>query len=208
MPAPWTILTPFDGGKFATRYGLVAGFTNPDFYFIGNQLFLRAGVTIPDDPPIIDPPDSQTTVLRNLAVAETNSSGFLAKFIRAVAAVMVDEINFLRDDVIGTASQVWNPASMTNATGLTSPSFTVTGAAFGDIVHPIAPYTLAGVTATAYVSAANTVVIRLHNGTGGAVDLASGTWSVMVLRHAVLAPRTLAQAKTAIQNQITAGLVD
>ena len=85
---------------------------------------------------------------------------------------------------------------------------TVTGAAFGDIVHPIAPYTLAGVTATAYVSAANTANIRLHNGTGAAVDLASGTWNVIVIRHTVLAPRTLAQAKTAMQNKVTAGDVD
>ncbi len=146
---------------------------------------------------------------RSIAVSEIDiNKTSLYKLLRAVAAVMVDELNFLRDDVIGTASQVWNPASMANATGLTSPNFTVTGAAFGDIVHPIAPYTLAGVTATAYVSAANTVVIRLHNGTGAAVDLASGTWNVMVLRHTALAPRTLAQAKTAIQNQINAGNVD
>lgn len=137
-----------------------------------------------------------------------NNKDALHKLLRAVAAVMVDELNILRDDVIGVASQTWDPASMANATGLTSPNFTVTGAAFGDLVDPVAPYTLAGVTATAYVSAANTAVIRLHNGTGAAVNLASGTWSVIVRRHAVLPPRTLAQAKTAIKNQIDAGAVD
>jgi hypothetical protein len=117
-------------------------------------------------------------------------------------------LNVLRDDVIGVASQTWDPASMANATGLTSPNFTVSGAAFGDLVDPVAPYTLAGVTATAYVSAANTAVIRLHNGTGGAVNLASGSWSVIVRRHGTLAPRTLAQAQTAIKNEINAGAVD
>jgi hypothetical protein len=130
------------------------------------------------------------------------------KELRAAASLVVDEVNLLRDDVIGIASQTWDPASMANATGLTSPNFTVTGAAFGDIVHPIAPYTLAGVTATAYVSAANTAVIRLHNGTGAAVNLVSGSWSVMVLRHTVLTPRTMAQAKSAMQNKVNAGDVD
>jgi len=147
---------------------------------------------------------ARTTANANL----DNNKDSIHKLLRAAAAVLVDELNLLRDDVIGITSQVWNPASMLNATGLTSPNFTVTGAAFGDVVHPIAPYTLAGVTATAYVSAANTANIRLHNGTGSAVDLASGTWNVIVIRHTVLAPRTLAQAKTAMQNKVNSGDVD
>jgi len=138
---------------------------------------------------------------------DNNKSG-VYKSLRSAAAIMVDELNFLRDDVVGVASQTWDPANMANAAGVTSPNFTVTGAAFGDVVHPIAPYTLAGIIATAYVSAANTAVIRLHNGTGAAVNLASGSWSVQVIRHTVLSPRTMAQAKTAMQNKINAGDVD
>jgi len=43
-----------------------------------------------------------------------------------------------------------------------------------------APYDLQGITATAYVSASDTVKIRLQNESGGAIDLASGTWTVRV----------------------------
>jgi hypothetical protein len=202
---PITIAT-FDGGKFATRYSLntLAG----DFWVEGATLFLKDGITLPDNPPIFDPQDSPTVIARNDANVIIDAPQGIGKALRSAAAVLVDELNFLRDDVIGVASQTWDPAQMANATGLTSPNFTVTGAAFGDIVHPIAPYTLAGITATAYISAANTAVIRLHNGTGAAVNLVSGSWSVMVLRHTVLSPRTLAQAKTAMKNKVTAGDVD
>jgi len=196
----------FDGGKFATRYSLDT--LKGDFWVEGSTLFIKTGIVLPDDPPIFDPQDTPVVVARNNANVVIDTPQGIGKALRAAAAVLVDELNILRDDVIGITSQVWDPASMTNATGLTSPNFTVSGAAFGDVVHPIAPYTLAGVTATAYVSAANTVNIRLHNGTGAAVNLASGTWNVIVIRHTVLAPRTLAQAKTAMQNKVTAGDVD
>jgi len=33
----------------------------------------------------------------------------------------------------------------------------------------------------AYVSAADTVTIRLQNETGGTIDLASGTWKVIII---------------------------
>lgn len=204
MPSPWMITPPFDGGKFATRYSL----GQRDFWLLGNLLDLRAGVTIPDDPPIIEAPDSPEMVRQIGAKAQYDMTDIGGVVLRAIAGLIVDELNLLRDDVIGVASQTWDPANMANATGVTSPAFTVTGAAFGDLVDPVAPYTLAGVTATAYVSAANTAVIRLHNGTGGAVNLASGSWSVIVRRHSVLAPRTLAQARTAIRDKIDSGTVD
>lgn len=213
MPAPWLIAVPFDGAKFGSRYGLDPLARPRDFFITmsGGQQFLnlRAGVTIPDDPPIFDAPDAPAVVLRNLASDEVdNSRAPDAKRDRAVADVIINEINVLRGIVIGADSLVFDPANMPNATGLTSANITVTGAAFGDFVDVAAPYSLQGIIATAYVSAVNTVVIRLHNGTGGAVNLASGTWNVIVRRQGVLAPRTLAQAKTAIKNSINAGTVD
>lgn len=123
---------------------------------------------------------------------------------RAVAETLLDEINILRGQIIGTGSVVWDPASMANATGLTSANIAVTGAAFGDFVDVAAPYSLAGITATAYVAAAGQVAVRLHNGTGAAVNLASGTWTVCVRRLAALPARTPAQARTSIQNKIDA----
>lgn len=128
--------------------------------------------------------------------------------LRALVGVLLDELNILRGQIVGVAQAVWDPANMSNGTGVTSPNLTVQGAAFGDVVDVVAPYSLAGITATAYVSAANTINVRLHNGTGGAVNLASGTWGVCVRRHTALPDRTLAQARTAIANKINAGEVD
>lgn len=132
------------------------------------------------------------------------SPDMAAKIFRALVATLLDEINILRGLIIGVQTLVWDPANMANATGVTSPNITVTGAAFGDFVLVAAPYTVAGVTATAYVSAANTVNIRLHNGTGAAVNLATGTWSVCVRRDVALPARTPAQARTAIRNKVDA----
>ena len=78
---------------------------------------------------------------------------------------------------------MWNPGNLVDGAGETSSGITVTGAAFGDFLLAAAPYDLQGITCTAYVSAANTVKIRLQNETGGAIDLASGTWKVRVLRQ-------------------------
>lgn len=65
---------------------------------------------------------------------------------------------------------------------------TVTGAALGDFVTGVSlGVDLAGITVTAYVSAANTVTVRLQNESGGAVDLASTTLRVMVASHSLAA---------------------
>lgn len=126
------------------------------------------------------------------------------KVLRAIASVLLDEVNILRAQIIGVATTTWDPANIANGAGLTSPTITVPGAAFGDFVDVAAGITVAGLTATGFVSAANTVNIRLHNGTGGAVNLASATWTVCVRRHSNLPARTEAQARTAIRNRIDA----
>lgn len=77
---------------------------------------------------------------------------------------------------------VWDPGSLADGAGETSSGITVTGAAFGDYVMVSAPYDLQGIIASAYVSASNTVKIRIQNETTGVLDLASGTWKVRVIR--------------------------
>jgi hypothetical protein len=77
---------------------------------------------------------------------------------------------------------VWNPGSLADGAGETSAAITVTGAALGDFVLVAAPYDLQGITCNGYVSAANTVKIRLQNETGDTIDLASGTWKVKVIK--------------------------
>lgn len=78
------------------------------------------------------------------------------------------------------ATLTWTPGSVANGSGVTSAAITVTGAALGDFAAVAAPYDLAGLQATAYVSAANTVVIRVTNATGATVSLVAGTWRVRV----------------------------
>lgn len=56
MPAPWNLPPSWDARKFATRYGLKNDL-QAEFYTLDGKLFLRDGVTIPDDPPIFEPPD-------------------------------------------------------------------------------------------------------------------------------------------------------
>lgn len=78
------------------------------------------------------------------------------------------------------ASLTWNPGTLANGSGSTSSALSVAGAVFGDFAHVAAPYDLQGLLATAYVSAAGSVKIRLQNQTGASVSLVSGSWKVRV----------------------------
>ena len=62
-------------------------------------------------------------------------------------------------------------------------TLTVTGAANGDAVYLGAPSAIeAGVGWSGYVSAADTVTVRLRNDTAGAIDPASATWRAAVIQ--------------------------
>ena len=94
-----------------------------------------------------------------------------------VAAGSSYQVSSFNDYLRG--SVVWNPPSIANA-AIANTAVTVTGAALGDSVRVFPPYSLSGLQSTAYVDSANTVQIILGNLTGAAVDLASGTWNVVV----------------------------
>jgi hypothetical protein len=60
---------------------------------------------------------------------------------------------------------------------------TVPDAAIGDPVIVAPPATLeAGLAVTAFVSAADTVTIRLVNATASPIDPASGAWTVAIIK--------------------------
>jgi hypothetical protein len=88
----------------------------------------------------------------------------------------------------GMFSEMWKVTGTLNADSLsdgagTSDTITVPGVALGDIVMGFSfGVSLAGVSATAYVSAADTVTIRIQNESAGTVDLASTTVRVVVGR--------------------------
>ncbi len=69
------------------------------------------------------------------------------------------------------------------AAGQQELTITVTGAATGDTVYLAPPSSLeAGLIATGRVSATNTVTIRVSNITAGAIDPASASWKVRVVK--------------------------
>ncbi|MEO8606005.1 MAG: hypothetical protein ABI629_25770, partial [bacterium] len=84
--------------------------------------------------------------------------------------------------IIGETSATFDPGSLADGAGETKADIAVAGAAFGDYVLWAAPYSVQGLSVTAYVHAAGLVAIRVQNESGGAVDLASGAWHVKVIR--------------------------
>jgi len=97
-----------------------------------------------------------------------------------------------------TGTVVFDPGSLVDGAGETKTSITITGAEFGDFVLISAPYDLQDLIVTGYVSAANTVEIRVQNESTATVDLASGTWDVRVLKE---------DADTGSGDAATSGLV-
>lgn len=81
-----------------------------------------------------------------------------------------------------TATLIWNPASLTNGSSV-SQDVTVQGAAVGDpVIAGFSSIAAAGWRLTANVRATNTVSVLLTNNTGGTVDLAAGTLTVLVFK--------------------------
>lgn len=84
--------------------------------------------------------------------------------------------------VMLSGSAVYDPPSIAANTGVTT-TVTVPGAALGDIVTGVSfSLDLQGLSVTGWVSAADTVSVRMFNGTAAAIDLASGTLWVRVER--------------------------
>jgi hypothetical protein len=70
-------------------------------------------------------------------------------------------------------------ASLVDGAGATS-TFTVTGAALGDFVEFAMDVSVAGITVTSWVSAADTVSVRFQNESGGTLDLAAANVRILV----------------------------
>jgi hypothetical protein len=78
-------------------------------------------------------------------------------------------------------TQTWDPSSVASL-AVSTVNVTVAGAALGDFVVASFSLYLGGLILSAEVSAANTVTATLFNPTTSAIDLASGTLKVLVLK--------------------------
>lgn len=75
----------------------------------------------------------------------------------------------------------YDPPSLTNGTSATQ-TFSLLGAALGDIITTSFSNDLQGVTTSSWVSSYGIVSIRFTNNTGGTIDLASGTVNMFAKR--------------------------
>ena len=106
-----------------------------------------------------------------VAVPGFYASG-LASAFKSAAHIMPEEL---------TSTVVWNPGSLVDGAGETSPNIALAGAKLGDFIVAAAPYDLQGITMTAYMQANDVAKIRLQNETTGTIDLANDTWFVRSL---------------------------
>lgn len=115
-----------------------------------------------------------------------------ARVLRSLGTVILNKTNAISGNVCpkrGPEVQfVWDPASMANGAGVTSPVQAYPNAQIGDLVEVSPPVNPAGVIVMGFVPAANQVQVRLQNGTGGAVNPPSGTWAVRVRAPGTMPP--------------------
>jgi hypothetical protein len=85
-------------------------------------------------------------------------------------------------DQLFTYKGTYDLTSLVDAAGATA-TYTVPGVALGDFVLAVSlGVDVAGISVTAYVSAANTVSVRYQNESAGTLDLASTTIRILVAR--------------------------
>lgn len=108
--------------------------------------------------------------------------------LEAVLDSLLTDVTAIRTVLGGvlTGSAVYDTASLNDAAGATT-TVTVTGAALGDFVMVSLGVDLQGISVTGYVSAADTVAVRIQNESGGTLDLASTTIRVRVIPQATFA---------------------
>lgn len=113
-----------------------------------------------------------------------NANAVIGEEANIIDAAVTDATSTTRWLKPLSATFTWDPGNLADGAGETSVGVTVTGAALavGHRVEVSAPYDLQGIICVGYVSAANTVRVRLQNETGGAINLTSGTWRVVVRR--------------------------
>jgi hypothetical protein len=138
----------------------------------------------------------------------------LGKVERAIYRLIAKRLNLIHAQVVGQFSATIDPPSLANGNGTTQ-IVSVPGnpqglVQFTDEVIATAPYSLQGLLCTGYVHAMNPlqVGVRLHNSTGGAINLTSGSWLITVRRPATLPQLTFPVVKNAVIDEINDAGID
>lgn len=110
------------------------------------------------------------------------SLGAIADYLQGLEKSLEYFFSELLNRINLTGTATWNPTIINNG-AQASTTVTVTGAAIGDpAIAGFSSVTAAGWIISASVTSANTVTVTLMNHTGGNVDLASGTVTVIVMK--------------------------
>lgn len=140
--------------------------------------------------------DGSTPTTTNYSAKVAAGKGGRSRLVVATAAATVKilgngniyAVQRTDDATVGTAPQfplraqaTYDAASLVDGAGATT-TVSVKGAAVGQFVAVAHGVDLAGITVTAWVSAADTVSVRFQNESGGTLDLASGTLEVRVTK--------------------------
>jgi hypothetical protein len=95
---------------------------------------------------------------------------------------MANTLSFQGQGVLIKGSVTINPASISSA-AVGETSVTISGAAVGDTVIMNAPAAIeSGCVWSSFVSATDTVKLRIANLSGGALDCASASWDYCIIR--------------------------
>ena len=85
-PTCWPVSSAnFDGAKFKARYKL----TNDDFRYSSDSVCVRAGITLPDNPPIFEASDSPEVAARKREMTRIDQE----KVLRAILLIILSEFN-------------------------------------------------------------------------------------------------------------------
>jgi len=160
-----------------------------------------AGVTLTIPVPGVVMGDLVVSVSSEVSVAGITMTGFVsANNVVSVrlqnesggtldlASTTFRAIVLPKDSAFASEGMLWgaatyDTASLADGAGATT-TVTVRGAALGDYALVSLGVSVQGLTVTAYVSAADTVAVRIQNESGATVDLASTTIRVRVMPEA------------------------
>jgi len=155
-------------------YNRLFGFNGATWRYIGTGTNGAPTGTITFNPP------SGGTVNGGAVDAGASFSGFSGPAEFTIEHTDKAQLTWVVRPVAGwrlKGSKTFDPPSIA-ASGTTTTTVTVAGAAMGDAFVPSFSVDLNGLVVTAYVSAADTVTVVFFNPTAGAIDKASGTLTV------------------------------